>query len=75
MTRAAADVTDTVNVKKASKPETHTALVRRARKIYRELGEINTAVQTTRLMMFAALGVLALAVVLMARATTTEAKP
>jgi len=37
MTRAAADV---VNVKKASKPETRTALVRRARTVYRELGEV-----------------------------------
>src|SRR5260221_6966028 len=37
MTRAAADVTD---VKKATKPETPTGLVRRARKIYRELGEV-----------------------------------
>jgi endonuclease-3 len=36
MTRAAADVSD---VKKA-KPETHTALVRRARKIYRELSGV-----------------------------------
>ncbi|WP_194908497.1 endonuclease III [Catenulispora rubra] len=36
MTRAAADVSD-VNT---GKPETHTALVRRARRIYRELGEV-----------------------------------
>jgi endonuclease-3 len=36
MTRAAADVSDV----KTAKPETHTALVRRARKIYRELGEL-----------------------------------
>jgi endonuclease-3 len=36
MTRAAADVSDT----RMAKPETHTALVRRARKIYRELGEV-----------------------------------
>jgi endonuclease-3 len=36
MTRAAADVSDV----KTAKPETHTALVRRARKIYRELGEV-----------------------------------
>jgi len=36
MTRAAADVSDVTKVK----PETHTALVRRARKIYRELSEV-----------------------------------
>ncbi|WP_194892966.1 endonuclease III [Catenulispora pinisilvae] len=36
MTRAAADVSDG----KTAKPETHTALVRRARRIYRELGEV-----------------------------------
>lgn len=36
MTRAAADVSDVTKVK----PETHTALVRRARKIYRELSDV-----------------------------------
>jgi endonuclease-3 len=36
MTRAAADVSDV----KTAKPETHTALVRRARKIYRELSDV-----------------------------------
>ena len=36
MTRAAADVSDVTKVK----PETHTALVRRARKIYRELSGV-----------------------------------
>jgi endonuclease-3 len=36
MTRAAADVSDV----RTTKPETHAALVRRARKIYRELGEV-----------------------------------
>ncbi|ACU77675.1 endonuclease III [Catenulispora acidiphila DSM 44928] len=36
MTRAAADVSDT----RVAKPETHTALVRRARKIYRELSGV-----------------------------------
>jgi endonuclease-3 len=37
MTRAAADIT---NAKMATKPETHTALVRRARRIYQELGGV-----------------------------------
>lgn len=36
MTRAAADVSDV----RTAKPETHTALVRRARKIYRELADV-----------------------------------
>ena len=36
MTRAAADVSDV----KSAKPESHTALVRRARKIYRELSDV-----------------------------------
>jgi len=36
MTRAAADVSDV----KTAKPETHTALVRRARRIFRELGDV-----------------------------------
>jgi endonuclease-3 len=36
MTRAAVDVSEP----EKTKPETHTALVRRARKIYRELGEV-----------------------------------
>jgi endonuclease-3 len=36
MTRAAADVSDV----RTAKPETHTALVRRARKIYRELSDV-----------------------------------